>query len=390
MAQRDLDVVIGARTDAASFKQAEQKTAGFMKQIAGRGDGGVVAQAAALHHTLQRIGAAGEMAKTAMAGMNGILKAANGDAEGMVESFKQLGFGIGEVVNQLDQIADTIGNRIYGVTQDMLDEEQRLNAEHEKREALQKRQNAEAEKSRQGMLDTIAGQSKSLELLEATTDAEKARIEANHRLAEVQKRLLAQLGKADKDTSELEREKAKAMAEQITINADAIEKKREEIAAAKELKEIQDKINAAMLTEGSEARLFGLEGAEREIELIKLRTEARERELAVMLDQAKTDEQRQQIEAILRGVRERAGAEIAGVGADDGTPDIRRVAMQLPAITEGAQLGGFAQAAMAGGEFRIEERKIATATRDNTKDTVTVLRELLNASRSTGYSPILN
>lgn len=388
MAQRDLDVVIGARTDAASFKRAEQKTAGFMKQIAGRGEGGVVAQAAALHHSLQRIGAAAEMAKTAMAGMDGILKGAAGDTEGMVESFKQLGFGIGEVVARLDTLADTISNRIYGVTQEMLDEEQRLNAEHARRVELQKRQAAEAEKARQGMADTIVGQSKALQLLEATTDAEKARIEANHRLGEVQKRVLAQLGKANKDISEEERKRAKAQAEQILMNADAIEKKKQEIDAAKELKEIQDKINAAMLTEGSEARLFGLEGAEREIELIKLRTEARERELAVMLDQAKTDEQRQQIEAILRGVRQRAQVEIAGV--EDDTPDIRRAAIQLPAITAGAQLGGFAQAAMAGGEFRVEERRIATATRDNTKETVDVLRQLLDATRSTGYSPILN
>jgi len=388
MAQRDLDVVIGARTDAASFKRAEQKTAGFMKQIAGRGDGGVVAQAAALHHSLQRIGAAGEMAKTAMAGMDGILKGAAGDTEGMVESFKQLGFGIGEVVARLDTLADTISNRIYGVTQEMLDDEQKRAEEHENLKRLQNQQADAAEKARDATKEMLRQQSQELELLEASSEADKRRIESNRRLSEAQAKAIDLMGKHSELHLAAHGETAKSLAEQIILNADAIEKKRQEIDAAKELKEIQDKINAAMLTEGSEARLFGLEGAEREIELIKLRTEARERELAVMLDQAKTDEQRQQIEAILRGVRQRAQVEIAGV--EDDTPDIRRAAIQLPAITAGAQLGGFAQAAMAGGEFRVEERRIATATRDNTKETVDVLRQLLDATRSTGYSPILN
>ncbi|UCF47982.1 MAG: hypothetical protein JSU89_12555 [Myxococcales bacterium] len=388
MAQRDLDVVIGARTDAASFKRAEQKTAGFMKQIAGRGEGGVVAQAAALHHSLQRIGAAAEMAKTAMAGMDGILKGAAGDTEGMVESFKQLGFGIGEVVARLDTLADTISNRIYGVTQDMLDEEQRLNAEHARRVELQKRQAAEAEKARQGMADTIVGQSKALQLLEATTDAEKARIEANHRLGEVHKRVLAQLAKANKDISEEERKRAKAQAEQILMNAHAIEQKKQE-------KAISEKVAAELQTEAMAERLHGKEGKELEKEQIKIAYEKRLKELSelrAMLDKKTEVKQRVAIGEAIWDLSDRFKDQLAAVDARDAEKPTKQrpVPIELPSLTEGAQLGGFAQAAMAGGEFRIEERKIATATRDNTKDTVAILRELLSISRSTGYLPILN
>lgn len=388
MAQRDLDVVIGARTDAASFKRAEQKTAGFMKQIAGRGEGGVVAQAAALHHSLQRIGAAAEMAKTAMAGMDGILKGAAGDTEGMVESFKQLGFGIGEVVARLDTLADTISNRIYGVTQDMLDEEQRLNAEHARRVELQKRQAAEAEKARQGMADTIVGQSKALQLLEATTDAEKARIEANHRLGEVHKRVLAQLAKANKDISEEERKRAKAQAEQILMNAHAIEQKKQE-------KAISEKVAAELQTEAMAERLHGKEGKELEKEQIKIAYEKRLKELKDLGEQLDFDDNKTQIfkiQTAMLNLHKRMKDQLAAVDARDAEKPTKQrpVPIELPSLTEGAQLGGFAQAAMAGGEFRIEERKIATATRDNTKDTVAILRELLSISRSTGYLPILN
>ena len=388
MAQRDLDVVIGARTDAASFKRAEQKTAGFMKQIAGRGEGGVVAQAAALHHSLQRIGAAAEMAKTAMAGMDGILKGAAGDTEGMVESFKQLGFGIGEVVARLDTLADTISNRIYGVTQDMLDEEQRLNAEHARRVELQKRQAAEAEKARQGMADTIVGQSKALQLLEATTDAEKARIEANHRLGEVHKRVLAQLAKANKDISEEERKRAKAQAEQILMNAHAIEQKKQE-------KAISEKVAAELQTEAMAERLHGKEGKELEKEHIKIAYEKRLKELKDLGEQLDFDDNKTQIfkiQTAMLNLHKRMKDQLAAVDARDAEKPTKQrpVPIELPSLTEGAQLGGFAQAAMAGGEFRIEERKIATATRDNTKDTVAILRELLSISRSTGYLPILN
>lgn len=393
MAQRDLDVVIGARTDAASFKRAEQKTAGFMKQIAGRGDGGVVAQAAALHHSLQRIGAAAEMAKTAMAGMDGILKGAAGDTEGMVESFKQLGFGIGEVVARLDTLADTISNRIYGVTQDMLDEEQRLNAEHAKRVELQKRQAAEAEKARQGMADTIVGQSKALQLLEATTDAEKARIEANHRLGEVHKRVLAQLAKANKDISEEERKRAKAQAEQILMNAHAIEQKKQENEQKKQEKALSEKVAAELQTEAMAERLHGKEGKELEKEQIKIAYEKRLKELkdlqSEMPDTLSGNVKSMKIMQAIWDLSDRFKDQLAAVDAEKPTKQ-RPVPIELPSLTEGAQLGGFAQAAMAGGEFRIEERKIATATRDNTKDTVAILRELLSISRSTGYLPILN
>lgn len=387
MAQRDLDVVIGARTDAASFKRAEQKTAGFMKQIAGRGEGGVVAQAAALHHSLQRIGAAAEMAKTAMAGMDGILKGAAGDTEGMVESFKQLGFGIGEVVARLDTLADTISNRIYGVTQDMLDEEQRLNAEHARRVELQRRQNAEAEKARQGMADTIVGQSKALQLLEATTDAEKARIEANHRLGEVHKRVLAQLAKANKDISEEERKRAKAQAEQILMNAHAIEQKKQE-------KAISEKVAAELQTEAMAERLHGKEGKELEKEHIKIAYEKRLKELKDLGEQIDPADKAHigKVQTAIFDLHKRMKDQLAAVDARDAEKPTKQrpVPIELPSLTEGAQLGGFAQAAMAGGEFRIEERKIATATRDNTKDTVAILRELLSISRSTGYLPILN
>lgn len=40
MAKRDVDVVVGARTDEASFRQTEQKTKGFLSRLSGGGGGG--------------------------------------------------------------------------------------------------------------------------------------------------------------------------------------------------------------------------------------------------------------------------------------------------------------------------------------------------------------
>ena len=130
MARRDLDVVIGARTDAASFKRAESRTRGFLSRLRGAGaDSGEGAAEAALQRTSR---AAETISKIAQAMMlinegigtfnasleigRGIMAGMEGDAVAMDEAL----FRARDSINQtmMGRIGGTIGEAIFGDERD--------------------------------------------------------------------------------------------------------------------------------------------------------------------------------------------------------------------------------------------------------------------------------
>lgn len=236
--QDTVEILIQARDEARRELQGIRgEVAKTRKEIGGQA--GIVAGAAKLHHALQKVSAVTDGIKTGMAGLRGIIKGADGDTEGMVESFKQLGFGIGEVVTQADMLFETLGNKLYGVTEEMLELEKKRAAEHGKSVKLQQQQNAEAAKSRSTLFETVRMQSVELRMLNARSDEDKERLAANQRLIEVQKKVSELRAAAEKDISKQERDRGNALADQVLINADLIEqakeKARQEKAAADEM-----------------------------------------------------------------------------------------------------------------------------------------------------------
>lgn len=226
--QDTVEILIQARDEARRELQGiRQEVAKTRDELGGKA--GVVANAAKLHHALQKVSAATDGIKTGMAAIRGIAQGLDGDSEGMVESFKQLGFGIGEVVNQADQLFDLLANKIYGVTEELLELEQKQNAEHAGRVRLQRQQNANAEKARLVLNKQLRDQSIEIGLLEAATDQEKEQIQANERLTQARHRAYELLATGEKDISKLNRERVKSLVNQVLINATLIEQRKAEI-----------------------------------------------------------------------------------------------------------------------------------------------------------------
>ena len=130
MARRDLDVVIGARTDAASFKRAESRTRGFLSRLRGAGaDSGEGAAEAALQRTSR---AAETISKIAQAMMlinegigtfnasleigRGIMAGMEGDAVAMDEALLRARDSINQTM--MGRIGGTIGEAIFGDERD--------------------------------------------------------------------------------------------------------------------------------------------------------------------------------------------------------------------------------------------------------------------------------
>ncbi|MEM6260161.1 MAG: hypothetical protein AAGI37_17940 [Planctomycetota bacterium] len=230
--QDTVEILIQARDEARREMQGiRQEVARTRDEIGG--DVGIVANAAKLHHALQKVSAAADGVKTGMAATRGIMLGLEGDSEGMVESFKQMGFGIGEVVNQVDQLAELIANRLHGVTKEMIDAEEEANREHAERVKLQQQQNASAEKARLALSDLNRLQFDQLQMLSTKGEAEKADLESRMRVIGVQKQLNALLDTASKDVSEQNRNRAKLLADQISANTLAIEQRKAEIREEK-------------------------------------------------------------------------------------------------------------------------------------------------------------
>jgi len=407
MAQRDLDVVIGARTDAASFKRAEQKTRSMFARLRGAGEGGptglersqrflgqvaaVTATVVAVKDAAGILTSASQMFAAKTAEGKGNIEEAAAAWSSAIETLRQ-GALTGALVSMAEGIESLFGIETLSEVEKKNDEINRKQAAAEiKREAAARRRaallkqavdlNVQLFRERETLDVARGGDALEMEIhrIDAARDAQLKKIHLMEKEAEA----LDNIGEKQDILAQLETARQRAWEVAATKREDAIKKEKERIS---------EKVAAELQTEAMAERLHGKEGKELEKEQIKIAYEKRLKELKDLRAETPDNVQSMKITNAIWDLSDRFKDQLAAVDARDAEKPTKQrpVPIELPSLTEGAQLGGFAQAAMAGGEFRIEERKIATATRDNTKDTVAILRELLSISRSTGYLPILN
>jgi len=408
MAQRDLDVVIGARTDAASFKRAEQKTRSMFARLRGAGEGGptglersqrflgqvaaVTATVVAVKDAAGILTSASQMFAAKTAEGKGNIEEAAAAWSSAIETLRQ-GALTGALVSMAEGIESLFGIETLSELEKKNDEINRKQAAAEiKREAAARRRaallkqavdlNVQLFRERETLDVARGGDALEMEIhrIDAARDAQLKKIHLMEKEAEA----LDNIGEKQEILAQLETARQRAWEVAATKREDAVKEEQERIS---------ERLATELQTEKMAERLHGKEGAELEKEQIKIAYEKRAKELSelrAMFDKKTEVKQRMAIGEAIWDLDKRLKDDLAAVDERNKPTKQRPVPIELPSLTEGAQLGGFAQAAMAGGEFRIEERKIATATRDNTKDTVAILRELLSISRSTGYLPILN
>lgn len=400
MARRDVDVVIGARTDDASFNRAKTRTEGLLSKIRG-GAGGGISDSAALQQTaraaemISKIAQVAMILKEAVGTFNasldigrGIMAGMAGDAEAMDKSLLSAKESIGQTAVGAAGLA--VGEAIFGDKRDAeaIDAQAARNA---KRNDLARERANKARTVALGIIKKMAEAERLAGKEGLDLELERSRIATERQLEELQI-LNDQTSNADaslrlseaalavtKEQSRIEADIAARRAEAAALER---EKQNQEIAA------FQERIDAMQRSGEAEDRLFGLEGSDREIEAIKLRTEAREREIAKMIEAAKTSEQRVQLEEELARVQERSKREMGAVGRGSSQP--RQANVALPSLSSGMLTGGFAASAAAGRDFQIEQKRIAAETEKNTDETVAVLRELLQETRRRGLAPVLN
>lgn len=212
--QDTVEILIQARDEARRELQGIRAEIGKTRDDISS-DSGVVAGAAKLHHALQKVGAAADGVKSAMAATRGIMQGLDGDTEGMVESFKQLGFGIGEVVNQADLLFTMFGERFYGVTQDMIDAEQKQNAAHAKNVAQQNQRNAIAMKARRELEATISTLSRQIAIERGGNDERMKSIQILIEHEDQLKKLRRVYGQTTIDISAANRERGRQLSNQV-------------------------------------------------------------------------------------------------------------------------------------------------------------------------------
>jgi hypothetical protein len=404
MAQRDLDVVIGARTDAASFKRAEQKTRSMFARLRGAGEGGptglersqrflgqvaaVTATVVAVKDAAGILTSASQMFAAKTAEGKGNVEEAAAAWSSAIETLRQ-GALTGALVSMAEGIESLFGIETLSEVEKKNDEINRKQAAAEiKREAAARRRaallkqavdlNVQLFRERETLDVARGGDALEMEIhrIDAARDAQLKKIHLMEKEAEA----LDNIGEKQDILAQLETARQRAWEVAATKREDAVKKEKERIS---------EKVAAELQTEAMAERLHGKEGKELEKEQIRIEFQKRFKELNKLRFETTDKSERDSLTRAIFAASKRMKDQLAAVDAEKPTKQ-RPVPIELPQITSGNQIGGFAQAAMAGGEFRIEERKIATATRDNTKDTVAILRELLSISRSTGYLPILN
>lgn len=414
MARRDIDVVVSARTDAASFKQAENRTRGFFSRLRGAGVGGVEGGRSSLERSQALLGKVAAVTATivaakeavniiASAGLMFAAKAAEarGDIEAAAEAWSksiEILRG-GTITGPFVQMAEAI-ETLRGI--ETLSELEKKHAEiNAKQDAANARQEA-ALKRRIALIDKAASVN-----LSAFQETERLRIKAGGDEGEIQthairtkadadlKRLhvLQQEAEAMRDTTErtaalLQLEQAR---ERVHANMGEAIKQADEARAKADTERIagvQSQIDAMRRAHEENIRTFGKEGADLEIEAIKLRTEAREREIAKLVEAAETEKQRLELAQLLADVQAQGEREIAAVEPDAGP---RRERPGLATATEGLLISGIAAASQANQAIERKKQQTAEDTEKNTKETASVLAQLLSLWQSGGAQmPILN
>lgn len=412
MAKRNVDVVVGARTDAASFQKAEQRTRGFFARLRGAsgGGGGESTTDAALQRTsraaetLSKVVQIGAILKEGIGAFNasvevtrGIMAGLKGDAEAFDASMIAAGDAISKTL--VGAVGTSLGEAIFGDKADaqrIIDgvnraEQARL-ASISKIVAAQKRLNQIEDQGRdinldefrraERMLAESKGSEGDIETFNIQRDAD-ARIK---RISVLEAEALAMGESAQKQEvlANLERARGRVIENMATEIARADEARAEAL---------QGQIDAIRKVADTEARLFGKEGVDREIELIRMRTEAREEEIAKLVEAAETDKQRIELAKLLADVQSQAASDISAAREADIEPEKpRRIERAgLASAQEGLSISGIAAAAQANQAIERQKQQVAEDTKKNTKETAEILGQLLNLWRSGGsVMPILN
>lgn len=414
MARRDIDVVVSARTDAASFKQAENRTRGFFARLRGAGIGGVEGGRTSLEKSQALLGKVAAVTATIVAAkeaVNVVASAgqmfaaraaeARGDIEAAAEAWSKSIETLrgGTITGPFVQMAEAVES-LLGL--ETLSEIEKKHAAINAAQAAAEARQEAALKRRIALLEQASDIN-----LSAFQEAERLRIKAGGDEGEIQTHairtkadadlrrihVLQQEAEAMRDTTErtaalLQLEHAR---ERVHANmAEAI--KQSDAARAKADEEriagVQSQIDAMRRAHDENVRTFGKEGAELEIEAIKLRTEAREREIEKLIKASEVEEQRLELAQLLADVQAQGEREIAAVGQD---PAPRRERVGLASAQEGLLVSGIAAAAQANQAVERKAQKTAEDTERNTKETASVLAQLLSLWQSGGGPmPVLN
>ena len=341
MAKREVDVVIGAKTDDASFRQTEQKTKGFLKRLTGGGKGGD-----ALDHTSRASERMGKIVQAVA------------------------------IVEASSRTIDATFNLIGGITASMRGDMEASAAAIDK--AYETMRTAPVIGSAMGAIETI---------MAATVSRGHVRSieEANKKIAQ----------------------RTKEKLENDTKNAAVL---REQATAQERLQKIIDQGNR-------DRQLREVENPfEKEMFLIRERATARLTELhllgqilkhtdAIHSIEIESAQVRRVLEEDIAKIRERRAADAQkrvddamssmmgffktgkSKETEDKTPLPFRAG--LPGLTQGLLLSGQATAAQTKSTEAIRRQQTAENTEKNTADTVSVLRQLLEATRGSA-APVLN
>lgn len=226
--QDTVEILIQARDEARRELQGiRQEVAKTRDELSG--GSGIVANAARLHHALQKIGATTDGIKSGIAVVRGLIVGARGDSEGMLEAFKQIGFGIGEVINQADMLSKALED-VFFEARDI----GRLAVDFDKLMAISEVEAKRVEDSRSAqaqLRERIRLQSLEFELLNASSDEEKERIRSQQKINQV----LKEAFDLRKQVDELSTEShiGKRLAERLVLNATLIEQRKQELRQQK-------------------------------------------------------------------------------------------------------------------------------------------------------------
>lgn len=412
MAKRNVDVVVGARTDAASFQKAEQRTRGFFARLRGASGGGGGGDKSALEQSQRLLGQVAAITATIVAvkevanilnSASNMFAARSAEARGDIEAAaKSWAASVellrsGTITGPFVQMAEAFES-LVGI--ETLSEVQKKHAEINANQAKAEAAQEAAARRRLALLEKASD----INLAEFRR-AEKAQVEqtgdvgdietfnirrdADERLKrisilETEARAMKESGQKQEVLANLERARGRVVAN-MAADIDRADKAR--------IESIDKQIDAVREVAETEARLFGKEGVDREIELIKMRTEAREKEIKKLIEAAETDKQRIELARLLADIQQQAVKEIAAIPAEEPEPAVVRPFERagLASAQEGLSMSGIAAAAQANQAIERQKYQVAEDTKKNTKETVEILAQLLDIWRSGGsVMPILN
>jgi hypothetical protein len=405
---------VSARTDAASFKQAETRTRGFFSRLRGAGAGGVEGglSEAALQRTsraaetLSKVVQIAAIVREGIGAFNASLEIGRGIMAGMAgdaEAFDQSMIAAGDAIKTtlLGAAGSVVGEAIFGDRADAAKIEQEV-ADAERRriarlkEIIKQQQRLAAISKQAASLNVAAFQETERLRIEATGDEGEQQTHAIRVAADAKLKQISLLEREAEAMKEGEQRNAALLQleqarERVHLNmAEAIEQADAARAKAdeKRIAGVQSQIDAMRRAHDENVRTFGKEGADLEIESIKLRTEAREREIEKLVEAAETEKQRLELAQLLADVQAQGEREIAAVEPEAGP---RRERVGLASAQEGLLVSGIAAAAQANQSIERQKQKTAEDTEKNTKETASVLAQLLSLWQSGGGPmPVLN